>query len=79
MAIDWSEEFDGAAGQPVNPAIWQPEIGGHGWGNQELQYYTDGTENAALDGSGNLAIVVRRPDRGSDSVGSAVAGTPRHG
>jgi beta-glucanase (GH16 family) len=62
MAIDWSEEFDGAAGQPVSPAIWRPEVGGHGWGNQELQYYTDGTGNAALDGAGNLAITVRRPD-----------------
>ena len=62
MAIDWSEEFDGAAGQPVSPATWRPEVGGHGWGNQELQYYTDGSENAALDGAGNLAITVRRPD-----------------
>jgi beta-glucanase (GH16 family) len=61
MAITWSEEFDGAAGQPVDPAVWQPEVGGHGWGNQELQYYTGGTGNAALDGSGNLAITVRRP------------------
>lgn len=62
-SVVWSEEFNGAAGLPVDPAIWQPEVGGHGWGNQELQYYTDSTENAALDGSGNLAIVVRRPDR----------------
>jgi hypothetical protein len=23
----------------------------HGWGNKELQYYTDSTENAALDGA----------------------------
>ena len=62
-SVVWSEEFNGAAGLPVNPATWQPEVGGHGWGNQELQYYTDSTENASLDGSGNLAIVVRRPDR----------------
>ena len=27
----WSEEFNGAAGLPVDPAIWQPEVGGHGW------------------------------------------------
>ena len=30
------------------------------WGNQELQYYTDEPGNAALDGAGNLALVVRR-------------------
>jgi beta-glucanase (GH16 family) len=61
-SLAWSDEFDGAAGSPADPATWQPEVGGHGWGNQELQYYTDSSDNAALDGAGNLAIVVRRSD-----------------
>ena len=61
-SLAWSDEFGGAAGSPVDPAVWQPEVGGDGWGNQELQYYTDGSDNAALDGAGNLAIVVRRTD-----------------
>ncbi len=61
-SLAWSDEFDGAAGSPPDPAIWQPEVGGHGWGNEELQYYSDSSENAALDGAGNLAIVVRRVD-----------------
>jgi beta-glucanase (GH16 family) len=61
-SLIWSEEFDGAAGSPVDPDTWQPEIGGHGWGNEELQYYTGGSENASLDGAGNLAIVVRQSD-----------------
>ena len=30
--------------------------GGWGWGNDELQYYTDSTENAALDGEGNREV-----------------------
>jgi beta-glucanase (GH16 family) len=55
----WSDEFDGPAGTPPDPATWQAETGGHGWGNDELQCYTDGG-NAALDGNGNLAITVRR-------------------
>ena len=58
----WSDEFEGAAGSPADPATWQPEVGGHGWGNEELAYYSDSTENAALDGAGNLAVVVRRVD-----------------
>jgi beta-glucanase (GH16 family) len=62
LTLIWSEEFDGPAGSPVDPNNWQPEVGGHGWGNEELQYYTEGTENASLDGAGNLAIVVRRSD-----------------
>jgi beta-glucanase (GH16 family) len=58
----WAEEFDGPAGAPASPQTWRPETGGHGWGNAELQYYTAEPANAALDGAGNLAITVRRPD-----------------
>lgn len=61
-SLAWAEEFDGPAGSPPSPRTWQPETGGHGWGNQELQYYTGDTANAALDGASNLAIMVRRPD-----------------
>ncbi len=56
----WSDEFNGAAGTPVNPNNWSADIGGNGWGNDELEYYTDRPENAALDGNGNLAIVARQ-------------------
>jgi beta-glucanase (GH16 family) len=60
--LAWSDEFDGDAGAPVDAAVWRAEVGGHGWGNDEAQFYTDGTGNASLDGTGNLAIVVRRTD-----------------
>jgi len=56
----WAEEFDGPSGASASSATWRQETGGHGWGNRELQYYTDGTANAALDGAGCLAITVRR-------------------
>jgi beta-glucanase (GH16 family) len=62
-SLRWSDEFDGPAGSPVDSGTWEAETGGHGWGNEELQYYTGGAENASLDGAGNLAIVVRRVDR----------------
>jgi beta-glucanase (GH16 family) len=71
-SLAWSDEFDGAAGSPADPTIWRPEVGGHGWGNEELQYYSDSSENAALDGAGNLAIVVRR--RGPHLHGSRFDG-----
>ncbi|HZB50466.1 MAG TPA: glycoside hydrolase family 16 protein, partial [Mycobacteriales bacterium] len=57
--VTWEDQFDGAAGSPPNPAKWVHDVGGDGWGNEELQYYTDGAENAALDGSGNLVITAR--------------------
>jgi hypothetical protein len=58
--LAWSDEFDGAPGTPPDRKTWRAETGGSGWGNQELQYYTDEPGNAALDGTGNLALVVRR-------------------
>jgi beta-glucanase (GH16 family) len=32
-------------------------VGGGGWGNNELEYYTNSTRNASADGAGNLRIV----------------------
>ena len=55
----WRDEFDGPAGAAPDATRWKHEIGGDGWGNKELQYYTDSTDNAALDGAGNLIITAR--------------------
>ncbi|MGQ0713763.1 MAG: glycoside hydrolase family 16 protein [Gemmatimonadaceae bacterium] len=57
--LAWSDEFDGPAGAPVDATKWVAETGGHGWGNQERQYYTAGADNAALDGAGHLVITAR--------------------
>ncbi|WP_051215520.1 ricin-type beta-trefoil lectin domain protein [Granulicoccus phenolivorans] len=58
-ALAWSDEFDGPAGTPPDPTKWVNDVGGNGWGNNELQYYTAGGTNAALDGAGNLVIEAR--------------------
>lgn len=64
----WSDEFNGPAGQPPNPAHWTHEIGdgtangNPGWGNNELESYTDRLDNAATDGAGHLAITAARAD-----------------
>jgi len=64
-SLVWADEFDEPAGTPPNPANWGYEIGDGtvngipGWGNSELQYYTDSTDNAATDGEGNLVITAR--------------------
>lgn len=59
----WEDNFDGAAGTAPDGAKWTYDIGigpgNDGWGNQELQYYTNRPENIALDGTGNLAITAR--------------------
>jgi beta-glucanase (GH16 family) len=64
----WSDEFNTAAGTPANPLIWGQEVGDGttngipGWGNDELEYYTAGADNAAADGLGNLQITVKEAD-----------------
>ncbi len=67
-SLVWSDEFNEPVGTPPNPANWSYEIGDGaangipGWGNSELQYYSDSTENAAMDGSGNLLISAKEAD-----------------
>ncbi|GAA0813995.1 glycoside hydrolase family 16 protein [Spirilliplanes yamanashiensis] len=59
-AQTWSDEFNGAAGTPVDAGKWTMEVAGHGFGNNERQYYTNSTRNAAHDGNGNMVITARR-------------------
>ena len=64
----WSDEFNGSNGAVVNSAVWGQEIGDGtangipGWGNDELEYYTAGSANAATDGLGNLQITAKEAD-----------------
>ncbi|MEZ4911912.1 MAG: glycoside hydrolase family 16 protein [Saprospiraceae bacterium] len=58
----WSDEFDGSQGSSISSSNWTFDIGNgvNGWGNGEYQFYTDRTDNVALDGSSNLIITARR-------------------
>ena len=57
----WSDEFseDGAP----DDTKWGYEIGGGGWGNNELQYYTSRQENVKVE-NGNLVITARKESYG---------------
>jgi beta-glucanase (GH16 family) len=60
----WSDEFNGAPGSPPDPSKWAFDLGGGGWGNQELEVYTDSRANSYLDGRGNLVIQALNPAAG---------------
>jgi len=55
--ITVEDEFDGEEGTPPDPAIWTYDIGGDGWGNEQLEFNTDRPENVSHDGQGHLRIV----------------------
>lgn len=59
--LTWEDNFDGPAGSSPDASKWIYDIGtgDNGWGNRELQYYTDRPENVSLDGNGNLVITAR--------------------
>ena len=54
--LAFKDEFNKSANSPVDSSKWTAEIGGGGWGNQELEYYTNSVENAYHDGNGSLVI-----------------------
>lgn len=62
LTLTWSDEFNGPVGTSPDSNKWNFDIGNgqDGWGNQELQYYTDRPENIALDGTGNLVITAQK-------------------
>ncbi|MBB5867627.1 beta-glucanase (GH16 family) [Allocatelliglobosispora scoriae] len=62
--LTWSDEFNAAAGTGPNSAKWNFDLGGGGFGNNELQYYTNRTQNVAHDGAGNLVITARKENPG---------------
>src|SRR5207244_544098 len=63
----WHDEFDGVA---LDTNRWVRETGGNGWGNGELEFYTNRVENARLE-NGYLVIEARREPFGNQAYTSA--------
>ena len=66
----WQDEFD-SDGQP-NPANWGYNIGTgeNGWGNNELQFYTERPDNVTVQ-NGILVITAKEEDYNGSSYTSA--------
>lgn len=60
----WQDEFDGSAGSPPDSSKWTYDLGASGWGNQELERYSDGRKNVAQDGQGHLVIHATKDESG---------------
>lgn len=73
MNLVWSDEFDGSE---INKENWTYDIGNgnngnnNGWGNNELQYYTDRSDNARIE-NGNLIIEAKKENYNGSEYTSA--------
>jgi len=66
--LSWSDEFGGTNGSSPDSSKWTFDLGGGGWGNNELETYTARTQNAQIQ-DGNLVITARQETyTGSDGI-----------
>lgn len=64
----WNDEFD-YSGTP-NPAKWDYDVGGNGWGNGELQFYKRANPKNAYASNGEMKLTVHLEDTSWTSGGS---------
>jgi beta-glucanase (GH16 family) len=68
MTLVWRDEF---SGNSLDQNVWNYETGNNnGWGNNELEYYTNSSKNAFVS-NGNLIIEARKEPVGGFNYSSA--------
>ncbi|MDP8981600.1 MAG: family 16 glycosylhydrolase [Acidobacteriota bacterium] len=72
----WSDEFNGPPGAPPDPAKWNYDLGGGGWGNSEAEVYTNSPNNVFQDGQGHLVIRAIRDAAGNYTSARLQTGSP---
>lgn len=70
----WADEFNGSS---INTGNWSFDLGNGGWGNNELQNYTNRSVNARIV-NGSLVIEARRENLGGSAYTSARMKTQGH-
>lgn len=63
----WSDEFSGTQ---INTANWTYDLGGSGWGNNELQNYTNSAANSTISND-NLLIIAKQQQFNGNAYTSA--------
>jgi len=62
LSLAWSDEFNGPG---IDANSWNYDTGGGGWGNNELENYTNSTKNAFITNGGYLVIEARKESDGT--------------
>ena len=66
--VTWSDEFDGPDNSAPDPGRWTYDIGGWGWGNDELESYTSRRANVFLRGGMLVIRSLRETYTGPDGI-----------
>ena len=64
----WVDEFNGRNGSTIDSARWSFDIGGGGWGNNELESYTDRVENAHVENGWLVITALKETLTGPDKI-----------
>ncbi len=67
-SLVWNDEFGGPGGAAVDSTKWTRQVGGRGWGNNELEYYTARPENSYQSGGLLVVKAIKEHYTGSDKV-----------
>ena len=67
-SLVWSDEFDGPSGSAVDSSKWSFDVGGNGWGNNELETYTTRTANSYRDGGLLVIKALKETFTGPDNI-----------
>jgi len=67
-SLVWSDEFNGPSGSTVDSTKWSFNIGGGGWGNDELETYTSRPVNAELQDGALVITVLKETLKGPDKI-----------
>ena len=70
LTLIWQDEFNGSEDDLPDDSKWSFDIGGHGWGNEQLEYDTGRADNVSLDGQGHLRIIAREESFGGNAYTS---------
>jgi beta-glucanase (GH16 family) len=66
--LAWSDEFNGPDGSAVDSTKWSFDLGGKGWGNNELETYTNRTVNAHVEGGSLVIKAIKETFTGADNI-----------
>jgi len=68
FTLVWSDEFSSTNGSAPDSTKWTYDLGGSGWGNQELQSYTSRPQNVQIQNDNLVITAIQENYTGADGI-----------